>query len=212
VRRRPRRRLPVGPRHLLRRHPLVYWTAVAILVVTTGVVVSSMSREAEVARQAFGDLERVPVARRTLAAGERIGAGDVEWRELPARLVSGLPPDEVVDQVVSATIYAGEPIVAPRLAPDGAGAVAARVPAGRHALAVPVTVGSPAVEVGDVVDLLAVATPDPSGPAPERVARRAPVVDVTDEAVTVAVDADEVRSTAFALGTGAVVIVLTSPR
>jgi hypothetical protein len=105
-----------------------------------------------------------------------------------------------------------EPVVEPRSADPGPGAVAARLPPDTRALAIPVTLGAPPVEVGDRVDLLAVIDPTivDGGPA-GLVARRALIVHHTDELVTVAVERDEVADVALALAAGNVVLALAGP-
>jgi hypothetical protein len=107
--------------------------------------------------------------------------------------------------------------VAERIAPDGLGRVAALLPPGTRGLGVPRSPGTPDLEVGDVVDVIAAFDPaaavdgEPAFP----VAASATVVDVGDEAVTVAVAADEAARVVFALGQGLVTLALTggpSPR
>lgn len=217
MRRRPRRPwrstsvLGPGLWRRLRHHPLAYWTAVGALALTTGAVVAGTTQDARQAAAAWGDRERVAVARHAIDAGESVDAGDVTWRDLPLIAVPGHPATEVAGRVANAPIFAGEILVAGRLAPDGSSPVAAQVPPGRRALAIPTTAGAPPLEVGDVVDLVAVVDPTTAGAGPARVAEAASVVAIGDEAVTVTVALDEVRDTAFAVSTGTVVIALTGP-
>lgn len=194
----------------LRRHPVAYWTVTAVAV--TGLVATATSLDGEPpGASGLGRLRRVPVARHTIEPGELVEADDVEWRDLPSGSLPSEPLAAELDRRAATTIFTGEPVVAARLAPDGASALAARIPADRQAVALPVTVGAPPLEPGDVVDLLSVASPDPSSGRAHRVARAAVVVDVGDEVVTVAVDDDDVRAVATAAATGAVVISLDGP-
>jgi Flp pilus assembly protein CpaB len=127
-------------------------------------------------------------------------------------------------------VLAGEPLVAARLAPDGLTGAAALVPPGWRAVAVPLgPAGAPPLAVGDLVDVLAVmptaglpglgsdgAGAGPDGTGPDGAAQepafvlveRAAVVDVTDDAVTVAVPEGDAPRVAWALSNGAVVLAL----
>jgi Flp pilus assembly protein CpaB len=218
VRRRPRRPwrpthdLAPGLWHRLRRHPLAYWGLVAALALTTGAVVAGTTDDARRTANAWGDRERVAVARHAIEPGDLIHGDDIDWRDLPRVALPHHPATEVVGRVATAPFFAGEMLVAERLAPDGSCAVAAQVPSGRRAMAVPSTRGAPPLEVGDVVDLVAVVDPAASGIGPARVASAASVVAIGDEAVTVAVEVDEVGDTAFAISTGAVIIALAGSR
>ena len=84
----------------------------------------------------------------------------------------------------------------------GLSGVAALLPAGARALAVPVVAGNPSVQRGDRVDLLTEA---------QVIAADAVVLDVNAEVVTIAVVADEAPRVAQALSTGVVVLSLASP-
>jgi len=194
-----------------RHHPLAYWSAVTALAVTTAILVTSLTSEARSALDAFGTVERVAVARQGIDAGQRIYDGDIAWRDLPSGVLPDQTATDVVGRRAAAPIHAGEPIVDARLAPDGVSPLAAQVPAGRQAMALPLDTPAPPLEVGDRVDVWAVFAPGPTDIPADRVARRAPVVAVTDEAVTVALVDDEVAPTALALRTGSIVIALDGP-
>lgn len=215
---RPARRRPPGPARrlrvglLLRRHPRLWWGVVTILAVSTGLLVSSAVDAAEDERAAWGDERVVVVARRDLTAGQRLGADDVALEPRPAALV----PDGALGEVpaaatLRAAVYAGEVLVEPRLAGEGLSPLAARLPDGSRAVAVPVEPGlAPPLRVGDEVDVLVALSPDAAGAGPPGfvLARRAPVVDVREAAVTVAVPADVAPKVSVALGTGAVTLAL----
>ena len=115
--------------------------------------------------------------------------------------------DEPVGRVVAAVILAGESIVTERVAPDGLRGPMAVAPADTRAIAIPTTEGGrPPVAVGDRVDVMAVAL-EGSNRA-ERVASSSVVVAVSDEAVTVAVESDELAATARAALEATAVIAL----
>lgn len=133
-------------------------TAVALLAALVGLTVMSLVGSADAARQGWGETQRVAVATRDLAIGETIEPGVVELRELPVLATADaalgtVPHGSVVRQPVAA----GEPLVAARLAPQGVTGVAALVPEGWRAVAVPVgPTGVPPLQVGDLVDVVVV--------------------------------------------------------
>lgn len=193
--------------------------ALGLAVVAAGVV---WVRVDEAARTVagLGRTRSVMVARRDLAVGDVISGDDLVTRELPVDAV----PDSSVDgslpgagdgRTVTAAIVAGEVVSSRRLAPEGVGGLAALVPAGRRAIAVPTADTGLRVEVGDRVDLLD-PTGEPSydgdtGSAATIVARSAPVIAVDDRSVTIAVDIDEARTAASTLARGTPVLALTGP-
>jgi Flp pilus assembly protein CpaB len=182
----------------------VRWLLVAV---TAGVVALQAARAgagAEAARDAWGSSVRVVVVARAVAAGEVIEAADVAVETRPVAVV----PDGAVDappvgRVATATLVAGEVVVDARVAPAGLSGVAAVVPEGWRALAVPTSTSGlgapvPPLAAGDRVDLL----------APDVVAADAVVVAVGDGAVTVAVPGDDVAAVAEALATAVVTVAL----
>src|SRR5690606_3585174 len=95
----------------------------------------------------------VAVAAHDLLVGTTIGPDDLVEASLdPA--VAARAVDEPEGRVVTSVILAGEPVVAGRVAPAGRTGAAALVPPGHRAVAVPVTLAAPPVEVGDRVDVL----------------------------------------------------------
>src|SRR5688572_13055053 len=117
---------PVHPRLLLRRRrwrparPSLYWTAAIGLAVATALVISSLVSRAESARRRWGDFRPVAVARHTLRPGDVVAHDDVVVRPWPVGLLpDGAGVDEPVGRVVVAAVFAGEPFVDTRLAPDG---------------------------------------------------------------------------------------------
>ncbi len=130
---------------------------VAVALVTAGVVAGQF-RAVEAARRRWADTRVVAVARRDLGPGDVVGHDTAELREVAAASVAPAALEEVpAGSVVRHPVAAGEPLVAGRLAPDGVTGLAALVPAGDRAVAVPVgPAGRPPLEVGDRVDVLAV--------------------------------------------------------
>ena len=193
------------------RRPVPYWILAVTLAVLTAVVVSELVGRADAAVDRWGELRPVAVAVRNVAPGAPVEAGDVVVEDRPASLV----PDGALDaapvgRVATAALGAGEVVVASRIAPGGVGRLAALVPPGGRAMAVPRDRTPMALEVGVVVDLLA--TFDPAvaaeGDPTFAVARGAVVIDVGEDAVTVALTEQEAPPVAFALANGIVTLAL----
>jgi len=199
------------------RSPLAYWLLVAVLALLTGMVSARVMGNAGALASRYGPLRPVVVATRALEPGSVVGVGDLDVRQVPGSLV----PDGAVATVTDAAgrtvlvpVFAGVPVVAAQLAPDGRRGLGALLPPGSRAVAVPN--GRPALALvrGDTVDVLA--TFDPAGPAEGGpptfpVARGAVVVDVGDDSAAVAVSPEEAARVAFALASGVVTLALASP-
>jgi Flp pilus assembly protein CpaB len=102
--------------------------------------------------------------------------------------------------------------VAARLAEPGQRGLAARLPPGHRAVALPRQAGTtPEVETGQRVDVIVVLAAEEAadGPPGLVVAAAALVVDVAEDAITVAVEPDEATRVAVALAAGVVTIALT---
>lgn len=200
----------LGPRRRLRlsRSPFVFWLAVAGLALLTASVVARAVGSAQSLAARYGPLRPLVVAARPVAAGAVLSGGDVDVRLVPA---SFRPPGafssagDVKGRTPVVPLLAGEPVLPGHLAPDGLSGVAALLPAGTRAVAVPTGTSSPPLERGDVVDVLATLDGGPT----LAVAVDAPVVDVGQDAATVAVTPEEAKAVAFAVATGAVTVTLT---
>ena len=206
-------RLYARRRRWLPARPSLYWASASGLALLTALVVGGLVTRAEAARAHWGDARPVVVATRTLRPGDVLGDEDVATERWPA----GLVPDDAVEgapvgAVVAAPIFEGQPLVRGQLAPDGLAGVAALLPPGTRALAVPVGSTLP-VHVGDVVDVLATFDPTiaPDEDPTFAVAEAATVVGVGDDAVTVAVDAEDATRVAFAIAEGTVTLALRAP-
>jgi Flp pilus assembly protein CpaB len=198
---RPRRRL---------HQPVPYWLVVAVIAVVPALAVGRLATTADAERRRWGPGLPTVVVRVDVAAGEPIGADDVEIRSLPA----AARPDDAMGTlptgaVAAADLVAGEAVVGSRLAPAGTSPIAARLPSGTRGIAVPADDGL-AVRVGDRVDVLATLDAT-SGQPTTTLARGATVVDVGEKAVTVAVPVEQAERVAFALAAGVVTLALTGP-
>lgn len=206
----------------LRRSLRPFWVLTIALALFTGLTVTRLVGEASERAARLGGLIDVQVAAHGVAPGSRLRSIDVTHRRLPAAaLPDGHPAASPVGKVTIMPLVAGEVLLASKLAPEGLRGVAALVPPGQRALAVPVDKDGLSVRPGNRVDVLATfdvaaggtdeaAAADP-GPPTFPVASAALVVDVGEEAVTVAVTPDEAPRVAFALARGTVTLALAAP-
>lgn len=200
-----RRLLPRRVRH----HPLVRLAALVTVVVLAGSIVQRTAATAVDARRQWGEERTVIVARDRIVMGEIIEADAITTQSWPAALVpAGAISDSPVGRTVIASIEPGEAVIGARVAPEGLSGVAALVPPGWRALALPVGPTVVALSVGDHVDLIAgfdVASTN-AGRAPAfPVAEDAVVVAVDDQRLTVAVEEEDAAHVAFAIVAGTVV-------
>ena len=169
-----------------------------VLAVSAGGATHWHWQRAVAVQQAWGSSVHVVVADRPLEIGDPVDAGSARVHAAPVGLV---PADPLLE--VTPGLRAVRPIERGRILgrrdvgdPDD-GAASSRLDAGRAGVVVPVAAGTPAVRVGDRVDVVrggrdgasAVVTTD------------AEVLVVEPVAVTLAVDgADSARVAALALG------------
>ena len=206
---------------------------VVAVVLLTCLVFVTQFRAMDAARQRWTDTRVVAVARRDLPPGQVVEGDSVELQEVVSAAVAPAALDEVpVGSVVRYPVAAGEALVGSRLAPEGLTGIAALVPDGERAVALPVgPAARPPLQVGDRVDVLAVLAldvpltevePEPPVEGTEEeeeggdttgsvmpLVERAVVVDVAEEAVTVAVPSAMASAVAQVVTQGAVVLTLT---
>lgn len=191
------------------RRPLVYWGAVALLVAVTVMGVARQSDRRQQLEAAYGELRQVPVAVDLIRPGDPLDGEAVQWEPRPAEAVpSGAATELANGAVAAAAIYPGEVVHNERVAGLGGG-LSGRLPPGMAAVSVPATFGVPPVRPGDLVSLVAVFDSFAAESAPEAqtVASRATVLELDEEAVTVAIRTGEVDATVSALVWGAVTVV-----
>lgn len=200
-----------------RRSPTAWWSAAAALALAASLRVGAIDDEAEARRAAWGESVTVVVAERDLAAGDVVTRGDVAFADWPRALVPAGALEELpIGRTAASPIVAGEAVVAARVAPEGLSEVAALVPPGWRAVAVPSASGgfgadAPPLDVGDRVDVLATFDTldlDAGDSTTETVAEGALVVDVGDTSVTVAVPAADAERLAGAAARGTVTLAL----
>jgi Flp pilus assembly protein CpaB len=185
------------------------------LAILTGLVVVSLVSSAEAARQRWGRARPVAVATRDLVPGDLVDGSAVEVRRLPEAAVApqalAEPPS---GSMVRQPVAAGEPLVPERLAPQGLTGVAALVPAGHRAVAIPIgPLAAPPLTVGDHVDVLAVVPALVEGQPREDqpsfpLVDAAVVVDVGEQSIAVAVPEADAPRVAWVLTNGSVVLAL----
>jgi len=212
-----RRRVIVRRRLLPRRvrhHPLVRAGAVIVLVLLATSVIQRTAASAMDVRRRWGQEHTVFVARHRIAMGDVIEPDAITKESWPAALVPARAIEtSPVGRTVVAAIEPGEAVLLARLAPEGLSGLAALVPSGWRALAVPVGPAVVALAVGDRVDLIAGfdAASASTDQAPAfTVAEDAIVVAVDDQRITVAVREDDAARVAFAIVAGTVVPALRS--
>ena len=198
------------------RRPAAYWAVVALLAVATVLGVSRQSDRQQQLAETYGNLQKVPVAATLIRPGETLDGGAVVWEQRPASAVpAGTATGFAEGAVAAAAIFPGEVVHAERVAGSGSG-LSGRLSAEVAAVSVPATYGVPPVQPGDRVHLIAVfdtalADGTASGaPTAVTVARHATVVELDDEAVTVAIHVNEVEPTVAALVWGTVTVVAVS--
>lgn len=198
----------------LARSPLAYWAAVVALAAFTAFTVAGQVGRAEASAARYGRLRPVVTAARAVEVGSVLRPADVVLRSIPAAfLPEGAvgATGAVVGRTVVVPLFRGAAVVAANLAPEGVEGLAALLPAGAQAVAVPTSGASVPLRRGDRVDVLATFDPPPAGEEPTfPVAEAALVVDVGPEAVAVAVAPEEARRVAYAVAAGVVTLVLTA--
>lgn len=211
MRRTPARRHP-SVALALRRRPRLRTALVVAVGLASGAAVAATVQQADQARTAWGESTRVLVATRDLAAGEQVDGGNTRLVAHPGPLV---PPGALTslpeERRVTEPVYAGEVLRAERLGPAGLTRVAARLPPGTRAVAIPIEPGTaPPLVVGDRVDVLVALPPEAAGDGPPgfALATEVEVVDVTETAATIAVPRDVAPRLAVAFGQGAVTLAL----
>ena len=196
------------------RTPFVFWLITCTVGAVTGLVVSHSLAMARAAARRYGATRPVAVASRAAEPGHTLGASDVHVVEMPGAFV---PPGAIASgadvrgRTVVVALFPGEIVLDAHLAGRGAHGLAALLPPGKRAVAVPLDRGSLRLHTSDVVDVLATfETPSPSGEPTFPVAIGATVIDATADNVTVAVTPEEAARVAYALAKGEVTLAVSA--
>jgi Flp pilus assembly protein CpaB len=190
----------------LRRRPRVRAALAAAGALLLGLFVARTVAGAEQVRATWGRSREVAVAVHDLPVGRVVRDGDMTMRRLPVVAIpSGALSTAPTGRVLRSSVPEGAVVVEHAFGRSGAIGIAAQLPAGTRAVAIPRDPATvPPVEVGQRVDVVAVVAAS-SGRAPALVlAAGAPVVAVADDAVAVAIASEAVPRVAVALAEGAV--------
>jgi len=193
--------------------PTIRRLLLAVVACATVALTLAVLGAAETTRERWGATRSVLVASHDLSPGDRLDEGSVSLHALPRALTPAAALSDLpIGAVALHPILAGEPVVPQRLAPEGLAGTAALVGPGRRAVAVPRgPAGAPPVATGDLVDVfvvLSAGTDSGRDPPAFSVAERATVVDVADDAISVAVPEDDAARVAWAVTQGAAVLAL----
>jgi Flp pilus assembly protein CpaB len=180
----------------------------ALAALSAQAIAGAVAR-ADAARNRWGAAREIVVARTRLEVDDVVSAGDVESASWPVALVPRGAIDasqDLAGRTVVEAIEPGSAVVAAQLAPDGLHGIAALIPIGWRALAVPIAQASVPVSVGDRIDLVAaVSGSDASASPPFVLAANAVVVATNGQSITVAVPAADAPRVALGIVTGSVV-------
>lgn len=198
------------------RSPFVFWLVAVVLAVLTGMVVSRIAAQARLLSARYGPLVPVVVAARSVELGTELAAADLTVSQVPA---SFRPDTALADEgqalakVVLVPLEKGQVVMAAHLAPEGLRGIAALLPPGARAVAVPGGGVSVPLRRGDLVDVIATFDPDLTGGGDPTfaVAAGALVLDVGAEATTLAVAPEEAKAIAFSVANGSLTLALASP-
>ena len=198
----------------LARSPFAYWVAVVALAAFTAFTVAGQVGKAEAQAARYGRLRPVVTAARSVEVGAVRAPSDVVVRSMPAAFLpegSLAQTSAVVGRTLVVPLFRGAAVVAAHVAPEGLEGLAALLPDGARAVAVPTGGDSLPLRRGDRVDVLVTFDPPPAGEEPTfPVAEAALVLDVGPEAVAVAVASEEAVRVAYAVAAGVVTLALTA--
>jgi Flp pilus assembly protein CpaB len=201
---------PTPARFPVLRPPPLRLVIVALLALIVALAVHRTTSAAADVTARLGATTTVAVARHGAAPGDELEAGDIELVERPVDHVPETATRaDPTGRTVRSHIHPGEIVVDERLAGMGRDGPAALVPPDWRAVAIPVIDAPIPARAGDVVDV--VASFDPTlvdGEPAVVVAAEAIVVDVADDAITVAVPRRRVTDVAHALANGIVTLAL----
>ena len=201
---------PAPARFPILRRPPLRLVLVVLAALLMGSLVHRTTAAASEVTARLGRTTVVAVARRPVSAGATIAPGDIVMTARPAaHLPDGAVTDDPTGETATHALHRGEVVVALRVAGGGRSGPAALVPEGWRAVAVPVVDAPVPARPGDHVDVIASFDPTLVDRDPSLVvAADAVVVDVDDEAITVAVPRSRVTDVAFALTNGIVTLAL----
>lgn len=136
----------------------VYLLVALLCAAGAASIVHGSTASVRQADAAVGPPVPVVVAAVPVVRGTALALSDLEVRPVPVSLAPPgalADPGSLVDRIVLTDLAPGEAVTQTRMAHEGAGPLAALVPPGLRAVALPVTVLPPGLVAGDRVDVLA---------------------------------------------------------
>jgi len=190
----------------------VRWSITAAVALCSLAWTISTVNSADAAASAWGHRRTVPVATSDLEPGRVITTADISFVDRPIAVVPNDVAASPVGRSVTRSIARDEVVLERRLAGGSATGPASQLDENSLAFAIPSDASTPPTRIGDHVALYApsevVATSTrTSGPA-SRIADRAVVIAVSEEAITVGVVIAEAATVAKALLSANVIIAL----
>jgi len=190
----------------------VRWSITAAVALCSLAWTVSTVNSADAAASAWGQRRTVPVATSDLEPGRVITAADITFVDRPIAVVPNDVAVSPIGRSVTRSVARDEVVLERRLSGGSATGVASQLAENSLAFAIPSDAGTPPIRIGDHVALYApsevIATSTrASGPA-SRIADRAVVIAVSEEAITVGVVIAEASAVAKALLSASVIIAL----
>lgn len=190
-----------------------------LMTLAAGITLHSL-QSASATQSVYGNRRMTTVARRDLDIGHIISSDDIERRELPEAFIPGswegagpskadeVPTEYPIGRTVIEPIIAGEVVLPRRVSGSGFSGLRATVPGTTRVVSIERSAYVPALRPGDRVDLCAPGL----GARAVVIGRRALVVGVDEDAVTVAVAEVELPAVARAIIDGDVILALIGER
>jgi Flp pilus assembly protein CpaB len=196
---------------------------VVVMVISAGTTLRALTA-ASATQSIYGHRRMTMIADRDLEIGHVIEAADIERRELPAALLPDTseddqsdgtvghavadPIDDPVGRTVVEPIYAGEVLLPRRLSSSPASGLRAVVAGTSRVVSVERSPLIPTLQPGDRVDVCAPGV----GARASIIARRALIVGIDENSVSVAIDDAALPAVARAIIDGDVILALIGER
>jgi hypothetical protein len=205
--------------HPLRSRHLRTITMVVLMALAAGTTLRSL-QSAAATQSVYGHRQMMTIASRDLPIGHVISSDDIERRELPEALIPGgrgdertaedgdNPVQEPIGRTVVEPIIAGEVLLSRRISESRASGLPAVVPRSNRVVSIERSALMPTLRLGDRVDVCAPGV----GARAVVISRRALVVGVDEDSVTVSVTDAELPAVARAIIDGDVIVALIGER
>ena len=200
----------------LSRSPSAFWAVALAVSLLTGLTATRLLSRARHDAALYGAPVPVVVAAQRVDAGEVVQPSDVALRPVPSSWSpSGAlrEPALAVGRTVVVALLPGLPVTPEHLAPDGLAGITAQLAPGQAAVAVPRDGASVPLRRGDHVDVVAsgLGGSGEGTVAGVRLVAAAPVLEVGDEAASVAVPEDRAAEVAAYALEGLVTLAVSAP-